>query len=97
MREQEKRNDIADKAKNNEGLSLVSSVPNSYQPQSLVLASSNSLPKPVSFAPNPNHFSPPRTTYYGNSNCNPVASVGKSFIQIVGSNIALPKHAPLIF
>ncbi|XP_015576909.2 cell wall protein RBR3 [Ricinus communis] len=88
LREQEKRNDI-EKAKS-DGYSLVSSLPNSYHPQPLALASSKSLPqpRPVSFSPHPKQFTPPNTTYS-------IALVGKSGVQIAGSNLVLPEHTLL--
>ncbi|EEF39830.1 conserved hypothetical protein [Ricinus communis] len=88
LREQEKRNDI-EKAKS-DGYSLVSSLPNSYHPQPLALASSKSLPqpRPVSFSPHPKQFTPPNTTYS-------TALVGKSGVQIAGSNLVLPEHTLL--
>ncbi|KAJ9136074.1 hypothetical protein P3X46_033186 [Hevea brasiliensis] len=96
LREQEKRPDL-DKAKN-EGFSLVSLPPCSYQPQSPLLPSPNSLPTPVpSFAPNPNNFTPPTTTtfYANNSDSNPPSGGGRSGVHIAGSGVVLPEHALL--
>lgn len=89
LREQEKRPDF-DEAKN-KGFSLVSSLACSYQPKSPVLPPPNSLPKSVSFSPNPNHFALPTTIFYSNnSNSNPShLGVGS------GSGVALPAHALL--
>ncbi|OAY26276.1 hypothetical protein MANES_16G035200v8 [Manihot esculenta] len=89
LREQEKRPDF-DEAKN-KGFSLVSSLACSYQPKSPVLPPPNSLPKSVSFSPNPNHFALPTTMFYSNnSNSNPSPlGVGS------GSGVALPAHALL--
>ncbi|XP_021598872.2 uncharacterized protein LOC110604890 [Manihot esculenta] len=95
LREQEKKPDL-DKAKN-EGFSLVSSPPCSYQPQSPLLPSPHSLPKPVaSLAPIPNHFTPTTTAFYtNNSDSNPPLGGGRSGVQLVGSGLILPEHALL--
>lgn len=95
LREQEKKNDL-DKTKN-EGFSLVSPISNSYQPQSPILHSSNSLPKNAPFGPDPHHFSSPMTTLYGKggSNTSLGGGGGGNGGKSSGSGIVLPEPALL--